>query len=148
MEDFIDDEIRRIARRIKRIRGRIEEDIDRYISEIEREVSELESIIEPGFDARGRIIPLHTVEDLVEFIKILIDMPDVDENSINIDFEENIMRVRGRIKRRIRISSWTVGDDVEFSEYEAIIELPTIVDDRKRVRTRLVKGFLEVLIYK
>ncbi len=145
MGDSMDDDF---VRRIERIRRRLEEDIDRFIDEIEREASEIESIVRPGYDLRGRIVPLYSIQDLGDAIKILVDMPDLDEGSLNIDVERNILHIRGRMRRGVRISSWTMGDNVEFSEYEADIDLPIEVPSKSKIRSRLIRGFLEIIIYK
>lgn len=98
MGDSLDDDF---VRRMERIRRRLEEDIDRFIDEIEREASEIESIVRPGYDLRGRIVPLYSIQDLGDAIKILVDMPDLDEGSLNIDVEGNILHIRGRMRRGV-----------------------------------------------
>ncbi len=120
---------------------RIREEIARLAEELS-----LTEIPRPLWHHEGYLEPLYSVKDLGDRIVIDIDLPCVDEGSIDVKFVGNRMMLVARLKRDLRYENWSSrAREITFREYRLTIDLPPDVDP-SRARVKVIRNVVRVEI--
>ena len=149
---MFEDDFERMFRRIrafeKGIREYIESEFRRLLNEFKEDVSHIERVFSPMWNYEGYLRPLYIVKDRGSFYEIYIDLPKVDEGSIDIKFIDNVIYIRARLREEVMFSSWSGrGGETRFYEYREAIELPIKIDPNK-VKVLTKRGMVKIIIYK
>ncbi|RLG74430.1 MAG: hypothetical protein DRO14_05700, partial [Thermoprotei archaeon] len=79
---------------------------------------------------------------------IYIDLPKVDEGSIDVRFKDNLVMIRAKLKEGLTLSNWSSrGSEVRFYEYREVIELPIRIDPEK-VRVNVKRSRVQIIVPK
>jgi HSP20 family protein len=101
--------------------------------EIERTVDDLfERVfsLEPMWDMQARTLkPLYDIRETRESIMVLIDLPSVQKDAIELRVEEKSIDVSAELLRPIRYDRWgSAQRECEFRKLSATIALPAEID--------------------
>ncbi|MDK6029466.1 Hsp20 family protein [Ignisphaera sp. 4213-co] len=148
---MIDEEFEKLFRKIREVersvKDFVESEFKRILDSVE-DVMHIRRVLSPTWYHEGYLRPLYTVYDRGSYYEILIDLPKVDEGSIDVRFQDNLIYIRARLKEEIRFSNWSgVGGETRFHEYREVIEIPIRINPEKvRIQTR--RGLVKILVYK
>ncbi|HDD26191.1 MAG TPA: hypothetical protein ENF75_03785 [Acidilobales archaeon] len=148
-EDEFDRLIKRIRELEKKTWEYIESEMRRAFTEVRREFESVERMLSPSWSHDGYLKPLYSIRDEGNYYAIYIDLPRVDEGSIDVRFKENKVLIRAKLKERMKLSPWSGrGGEIGFTEYREVIEVPVSRIDPKRVKVITRKRFVKILIPK
>lgn len=121
--------------------------------EMERDVDEFfegaRSSLEPMWDIQARTLkPLYDVREIRESIIVLVDLPYVEKEAIQLRVYEDSIDLSAELRQSIRYDRWgTTQRECEFNKLCTTIPLPKEVDpDRAKAKFR--DGILTVEIPK
>ncbi len=151
MSEF-DEEIRRMLKRMREIERRtreyIEDELRRVAEEIRSEIESVERMLSPSWSHNGYLRPLYSLRDEGSNYVLYIDLPRVDEGTIDVKFIGNKVVIRARLKEETRFTEWSGrGGEIKFNEYREVIELPITIDPSK-VKVLTKKRVVKVIIPK
>jgi len=118
--------------------------------EVTQEVQKKESVTPEGGEltrARRVYTPAVDIIERKDDIVVIADMPGVDENSIDITLEKNLLTIYGRVEaeipenHRLYMSEYGVGD------YQRVFTLTDEVD-RDRIQASVKHGVLKLILPK
>ncbi len=147
-----EDEFERLWKRIreveKSIREYVEEEFRRALEDIRSELRSIDRMLMPSWSHEGYLRPLYTVKDVGNAYVIYIDLPKVDEGSIDVRFRDNLVMIKAKLKEGLTLSNWSSrGSEVRFYEYREVIELPVRIDPKK-VRVSVKRGRVQIVVPK
>ena len=147
-----EDEFERLWKRIreveKSIREYVEEEFRRALEDIRSELRSIDRMLMPSWSHEGYLRPLYTVKDVGNAYVVYIDLPKVDEGSIDVRFRDNLIMIRAKLKEGLTLSNWSSrGSEVRFYEYREVIELPVRIDPKK-VRVSVRRSRVQIVIPK
>ncbi len=151
MSEF-DEEFRKMLKRMREIERRtreyIEDELRRVAEEIRSEIESVERMLSPSWSHNGYLRPLYSLRDEGSNYVLYIDLPRVDEGTIDVRFVGNKVVIKARLKEETRFTEWSGrGGEIKFNEYREVIELPVAIDPSKvKVLTR--KRVVKVIIPK
>jgi HSP20 family protein len=117
--------------------------------EMERRIDDFfaraRSSLEPMWDIQARTLkPLYDVRQTRESIKVLIDLPYVEKEAIQLRVDENSIDLSAKLRQPIKYDRWgTTQRECEFNKLYTTIPLPTEVDP-DRAKAKLRDGILTV----
>ncbi|BAA79012.2 small heat shock protein [Aeropyrum pernix K1] len=135
-----DDEFRRIIMRFYQALREAEETFSTMTRLAIGELREFEELLEQRlqeFQGEG-IEPIVSVDDLGDRLRILIDLPGMDRESLNIVVLEDRVEISARIREHVvKRALGSLSEKFSFREYRGVYRLPAPVDPRSvRIRTR------------
>ena len=147
-----EDEFDKLWRRIKEversIREYVEEEFRRALEDVRNELRSINRMLMPSWSHEGYLRPLYTVKDVGSAYIIYIDLPKVDEGTIDVRFKNNLVMIKAKLKEGLKISSWSGrGGEVKFHEYREVIELPVRIDPSK-VRVNVKRSRVQIVVHK
>jgi len=147
-----EEEFERLWKRIreveKSIREYVEEEFRRALEDIRSELRSIDRMLMPSWSHEGYLRPLYTVKDVGNAYVIYIDLPKVDEGSIDVRFRDNLVMIKAKLKEGLTLSNWSSrGSEVRFYEYREVIELPVRIDPKK-VRVSVKRGRVQIVVPK
>ena len=139
----MDEEIKKMMKKVDDFEKHVRELIREELSRLHEELGES---LETSWTSKGVLKPLYSVREEGKDYLIYVDMPNVDEGSIELKFVENKVVVTAKLRETLKLSDWPFrGEGTSFKEYQGIIELPFRIDPSK-VSVRKRKGMLELRI--
>ena len=143
-----ENEFKRIIKKWEEIRRSVKELIDEEMRRLDEEVQGFKSLIQPSWSSNGVLKPLYAMREVGNEYVIYVDVPKVDEGSINVGFMNNKIVLKANLKKEVRFKelSGTVSE-TSFKEYQEVIELPIQINPHK-VRVRTKKGIIEIRVHK
>ncbi|MCD6341043.1 MAG: Hsp20/alpha crystallin family protein [Desulfurococcales archaeon] len=147
-----EDEFERLWRRVREversIREYVEEEFRRVLEDVRNELRSINRMLMPSWAYEGYLRPLYTVKDVGNAYIIYIDLPKVDEGSIDVRFKDNLVMIRAKLKEGLTLSNWSSrGSEVRFYEYREVIELPIRIDPEK-VRVNVKRSRVQIIVPK
>ncbi|MCD6084878.1 MAG: Hsp20 family protein [Desulfurococcales archaeon] len=147
-----EDEFDKLWRRIKEversIREYVEDEFRRALEDVRNELRSINRMLMPSWSHEGYLRPLYAVKDVGRAYIIYIDLPKVDEGTIDVRFRNNLVMIRAKLKEGLKISSWSGrGGEVKFHEYREVIELPVRIDPSK-VRVNVKRSRVQIVVHK
>jgi HSP20 family molecular chaperone IbpA len=146
--DEFDELFRKMREFEKKLQRYIEEELTSALRELRSDLAYMENMFKPMSHYEGYLRPLYAIRDRGSYIEVYIDLPKADEKTIDIQFRDNYMFIRARLKEEVRFSGLSGrGGEIKFHEYREVLELPIKIDPDK-VRLDVKKGRVKVIIYK
>ena len=147
-----DEEFERLTRRVERVFKEVEDYIARRIREeiesLYSELSSMERMLRPMWHHDGYLEPLYSVKDLGDRVVVYIDLPFVEEGTIDVKFVDSRLFIKAKLKQGVRFSDWSTRfSETRFTEYRTVIDLPSGLD-YSRARVRVKRGVIEIVIPK
>ncbi len=145
-------EVDRLMKKFEKVFREIEEavvrDIEREIERIRSAVRSYEHMLAPTLHHEGFMEPLYNVVDEGDRIVIRVDLPYVEEGSIDVKFVNNKLVLHAKLKDSYRFEGWShrMGE-VRFQEFRLALDLPPNVDP-SNAKVRFRRGVLEIVIPK
>lgn len=137
-----------------RRRRSIFESFSDLLEELREEVERLSWMLEdyesPMWDASECCLtPLATVRDLGDEYEVTVDLPLVDEGTINVYVEGNdTLKVEAKMREKVKFERWgTVQRFTEFASYRKVIRFPEPVEPTS-LRITLKRGILVAKVRK
>jgi HSP20 family protein len=120
--------------------------------EIDREVDRLFDRIlstEPMWDIRTQTLrPLHDIRETKESIVVMIDLPYVEKEAIDLKVDEESIDLTAELRHAINYDRWgTAQRKCEFKKLGTMIKLPTEVVPDSAV-AKFSSGILTIELYK
>ncbi|MCS7139912.1 MAG: Hsp20/alpha crystallin family protein [Candidatus Nezhaarchaeota archaeon] len=129
-------------------RRRVFESFSEIIDELREEVERLSSLLEdlesPMWNATECCLtPLSSVKDLGDEYEVTVDLPLVDQGTINVYVEGNdTLKIEAGIREKVKFEHWgTIQRTTEFRRYKKIIRFPEPVDPTS-LRVSFKQGLL------
>ncbi|HET6489675.1 MAG TPA: Hsp20/alpha crystallin family protein [Syntrophales bacterium] len=97
--------------------------------------------------ARKVFIPRVDIREVGDAIVLLADMPGVDEKSIDITLEKNILTLAGRVEPEVYEGYRTAYAEYEAGDYERAFTLSDEID-RDRIEASVKNGVLKLTLPK
>ncbi|BAN89547.1 Hsp20/alpha crystallin family protein [Aeropyrum camini] len=136
----MDDELRRIMIRFYQALREAEETFSAMTRFAMNELKEFEELLEKRLqEFRGEgIEPIVSLHDLGDRIRILIDLPGMDRESLSIVVLEDRIEIRARLREHIvRRALGSLSEKYSFREYRGVYKLPAPVEPRSvKISTR------------
>lgn len=143
-----EDEFKRLLKKWEQLERSFREMIRREIERFEKELELIKIPAPPSWSSEGVLKPLYSVRDEGDSYVIYVDIPKADEGTIEVNFVDNKIEIKARLRKEFKFENWTGrGGETTFTQYREIIELPTRIDPQ-RVRVRKRKGIVEIKILK
>lgn len=130
MEEWIEEEIRRMRREIRRL------------------IREVESFFEPFIDAeRGEVEPLYEIVDVGDKIVVRVDLPKASRESVEVLRSGNKLIVKARMKEPVRLCDVPPYARCEVTGYKLELELPPDIN-ADEIKASFKSGILEITLPK
>lgn len=97
--------------------------------------------------ARRTFIPPADIYETADAIVVLADMPGVDENSVDITLEKNILTIDGRVEPEQREGYTLTYAEYSVGDYHRVFVLSDAVD-RNRIDATVRNGVLKLTLPK
>jgi len=103
------------------------------------------SLLEPMWDVPAQTLkPLYEVRQTRDMIKILVDLPYVEREAVQLKVNDDSVDISAELRKPIRYDRWgTIQRRCEFKQFSVTIPLPTEVDP-DRAKAKLKDGVLAV----
>jgi len=138
--------LRKLLHEIHQFAEYAEEALDRLEEEVDR-LMERAFLREAEAIAHGEAIePLYNVLVQPDEVRILVDMPFVDERSIRISAHKNMIEVYGEARRPFHLSEISERLTGVCRCYRAAIDLPVDVDTRSTTLRLIAEGLVEIRV--
>jgi HSP20 family protein len=120
------------------------------MSEETKEIQKKEAKVQEGVERTrsGRVyIPKVDIIERKEDIVLIADMPGVDEKSVDITLEKNMLTIYGKVepvipeKHKLAISEYGIGD------YQRVFTISDEVD-REKIQATVKNGILKLVLPK
>ena len=117
--------------------------------EMERRIDDFfqraKSSLEPMWDIQTRTLkPLYDVRQTRESIKVLVDLPYVEKEAIQLRVDENSIDLSAKLRQPVKYERWgTTQRGCEFNKLYTTIPLPAEVDP-DGAKAKLRDGILTV----
>ncbi len=143
-----EDEFKKLLRKWEQLERSFREMIRREIEKFEKELDIVRIPASPSWSSEGVLKPLYSVRDEGDSYVIYVDIPKADEGTIEVNFMDNKVEIKARLRKEFRFEGWSGrGGETTFTKYREVIELPIRIDPQ-RVRVRKRKGIVEIRIPK
>ena len=130
MEEWIEEEIRRMRREVRRL------------------IREVESFFEPFIDAeRGEVEPLYEVKDVGDRIVVRVDLPKASKESIEVLRSGNKLVVKAKMREPLRLCDVPYYARCEVTGYKLELEIPPDVNTDE-IKASFKSGMLEITLPK
>jgi len=122
------------------------DEMDRRMDEFYRRMN---SLLEPMWDIPAQTLkPLYEVRQTRDLIKILVDLPYVEREAVQLKVNEDSVDISAELRKPIRYDHWgTIQRRCEFKQFSVTIPLPAEVDPDV-TKAKLKDGVLAVDLLK
>ncbi|GBD96867.1 MAG TPA: Hsp20/alpha crystallin family protein [Nitrospirae bacterium] len=115
-----------------------------------RELQKREAELEKGVERTRETRVYAPAVDIIEKnndIVILADMPGVDENSVDITLEKDLLTIYGKVEPEIPENHRLVVSEYEIGDYQRTFTLSDEID-REHIRATVKDGVLKLVLPK
>ncbi len=116
------------------------------VKEVQKKEAELQTGVE-----RTRATKVYTPSvDIIERkedIVVTADMPGVDEKSVDITLEKNVLTIYGKVEPRMPENNRLVLSEYSVGDYQRVFTLSDVID-REGIRASVKNGVLRVVLPK
>jgi HSP20 family protein len=120
------------------------------MSEMTTEIEKKEETMPVGpkqGSTRGTFIPRTDILSAVDEITLLADMPGVDEHSLDITLDKNLLTIHGQVANQDLEGYKPVYSEYRVGDYERAFTLSDEID-RDKIEALLVNGVLQLKLIK
>ena len=101
-----------------------------------------------GINVNNGLLPLVDIDQDNKKIIIKIEVPGIDENSIDIKFYNNLITVSGEKKKQTNDNIDIIRNEIKYGRFERKIRIPISVTKKESVTAPYTNGILYITINK
>jgi HSP20 family protein len=116
------------------------------VKEVQKKEAELQTGVERT-RATKVFTPSVDIIERKEDIVVTADMPGVDEKSVDITLEKNVLTIYGKVEPRMPENNRLVLSEYSVGDYQRVFTLSDVID-REGIRASVKNGVLRVVLPK